>query len=276
VDNNSSDESVAMVQCRFEDVKVVINNENQGFARACNQGIRIARGKYILLLNSDTKIFYDTLNQLKYFLNNIYFDTKIGIIGCKILNPDETLQYSIGKFPTILSTITGMFRSPYKRKYYLSGYDEPREVDWVTGAFMLIDRRVIHDVGLLDEGYFMYYEDVDYCLKVKKRGWKIFYYPAVRIIHKNPYASKQNDVSEKVMIEIRRSHLYYYRKNHNYLSFIVLSFATFIFLLLKLFMLQVAFFINKKDRTDQQRKIRSLLLIVWLTFLDLNKKRVTA
>jgi len=275
VDNNSSDESVAMVQSQFQNVRVIMNSENQGFARASNQGIRIARGRYILLLNSDTEVFPDTFDQLKHFLENVRFDSKIGIIGCKIVNSDNTHQYSVGKFPTIWSTITGMFRSRPKRKYYLFGYDEPHEVDWVTGAFMLIDRRVIYDAGLLDERYFMYYEDVDYCLKAKKRGWKVFYYPKVRIIHKHPYGSKQNHDGERVMIEIRGSHLYYYRKNHSYVSFIILSFATIIFLLIKLFCLNTTLFLGKENRRDRERRVRLLLSSVWNTFRELNKKAST-
>lgn len=275
VDNNSSDGSTEMVRSRFKLVKVLANDKNQGFAMACNQGIRTACGKNILLLNSDTEVFPDTLDQVKKFLDKIRSDPKIGIIGCKILNPDRTLQYSMGKFPTICSSITDMFKPHYKRKYCLTGYDKPHEVDWVTGAFMLVDRQVIDGVGLLDEWYFMYYEDVDWCLRARKKGWKVFYYPAARIIHKNPYTFKQDKASEKVTAEIRCSHLYYYRKNHSYLSFMILSFTTIIFLLIKFFCLNTVFFQEKEIRRSRQRKAKLLLSVVWNTFWDLTKKAST-
>ena len=272
IDNNSQDGSVAMVRSRFEIVKVISNNENQGFAKACNQGIRIAHGNYILLLNSDTEVFPDTFEQLKQFLDNEHTDSKIGIVGCKIMNTDNTLQYSIGKFPTIYSTVKDMLRPPHKRKYCLDGYDESHEVDWVTGAFMLVDQRIIHDVGLLDERYFMYYEDVDWCLNAKNKGWKVFYYSKAKIIHKTPHAFKKNKASEKVDIEIRKSHLYYYRKNHTYLSFLILSFTTIILLLLECFFLWMAVFIEEETRQNRKRKTKLLLLTVWDTFWNLKRK----
>jgi hypothetical protein len=274
VDNNSSDGSVPMLQSRFKLVSVIINNENLGFAAACNQGIRIARGEYILLLNSDTEILSDTLFRLRRLLSSIRPELKIGIIGCKIVNSDGTLQYSAGKFPSIWSTITDMFKPRHKRKYYLSGYDEAHEVDWVTGAFMLIDRRLIQDAGLMDERYFMYYEEVDYCLKAKNMGWKVFYWPSIGIIHKKPHAYKLDEVSEKVMTEIRRSHLYYFRKNHNYFSFLFLSFATLALLLVKFCCSQIVLYITKGPRRNQQKKIGSVLIAVWNAFWELNKKMV--
>jgi GT2 family glycosyltransferase len=274
VDNNSSDGSVPMVQSYFKSVRVIVNNENLGFAAACNLGIRIARGKYILLLNSDTEILSDTLFLLQRFLDTIHPDLKIGIIGCKICNSDGTLQYSAGKFPSILSTIVDMFKPRHKRKYNLNGYDESHEVDWITGAFMVIDRRLIHDVGLMDERYFMYYEEVDYCLKAKSMGWKVFYWPSVSIIHKNPHAYKQHEVSEKVMTEIRRSHLYYFRKNHNYFSFLFLSFATLTFLLVKFCYFQTVSYFKKEPRRSQRKEIGTVLVAVWNAFWELNKKIV--
>ncbi len=274
VDNNSSDGSLPMVQSCFKSVRVIVNNKNIGFAVACNQGIRIARGKYILLLNSDTEILSDTLFLLKRFLGTIRPELKIGIIGCKICNSDGTLQYSTGKFPSIWSTITDMFKPRHKRKYDLNGYDESHEVDWVTGACMVIDRRLIHHAGLMDERYFMYYEEVDYCLKAKSMGWKVFYLSSVSIIHKNPLVYKRHKVGAKVMMEIRRSHLYYFRKNHNYFSFLFLSFATLTLLLVKFCCSQVVFYFTKESRRRQRKETGSVLIAVWNAFWELNKKMI--
>lgn len=274
VDNNSTDGSVEMIRADFKQAQVIVNEENKGFSKGCNQGIKLSLGKYILLLNSDVEIFPDTLDKLKFFLDNERSDPNIGIIGCKILNPDGSLQYSVGKFPTLWSTFVDMFKPYHKRKYYLAGYDKAHEVDWVTGACMLIDREVISDSGLFDERYFMYYEEVDWCHKAKKKGWKVFYYPFASIIHKTPCAVKKHELSEKVATEIRRSHLYYYRKNQSYLAFLMLSIVTLTFLLIKFFYLYAAFFLEKEARRSRQKKVRLLFWAVWNTFWDLNKKRV--
>lgn len=113
-----------------------------------------------------------------------------------------------------------------------------------------------------------YYEEVDYCLKAKKNVWKVLYFPGVSIIHKNPHAFRQNDISEKVIAAIRRSHLYYYRKNQSYLSFLLLSFATIALLLLKTGYLRLSSSGNEEDRLNCQKRV---IGVVWNTFRELNK-----
>lgn len=272
-DNNSSDGTIEMLSNEFKEIQLIINRKNLGFAKACNQGIRASKGQYIILLNSDTEIFPDTLFNLKSYLFNEKNDPKTGIIGCKIMNPDGSLQYSTGNFPTLCSTIFDMFKPYHKRKYCLTDYNTLHEVDWVTGAFMVIDRNVINDVGFFDESYFMYYEEVDLCLQAKKRGWKVFYYPFTSIVHKTPMSAKKDSTSLKVASEVRCSHLYYYRKNHNYLSFLALAAATIIVLFLMLLKWHTPFLVDKEFKTNQRNKIKSTLLIVWQTFLDLNKQK---
>lgn len=273
VDNNSSDGSVEMVRREFPQTKLIVNQENLGFARGCNKGLTLSHGRYSILLNSDTEILPSSLDGLINFLDSGRADPKIGIIGCKIVNPDGSVQYSVGKFPSLWSTVADMFRPYQKRKYCLAGYDTAHEVDWVTGAFIAIDNRVIQDVGCFDERYFMYYEEVDWCLRAKKKGWKVFYFPNISIIHKAPLASRKNSISLKVAKEIRRSHLYYFRKNHGYSGFIALSAATLIVLSFHLLRWHTAFFSNREVRKNQLTKCRSILSTVWHTFLQLNRNK---
>lgn len=274
-DNNSSDGSIEMLRNDFNDVVVIENEDNLGFAKACNRGIRVSRGKFIILLNSDTEVFPDTLDKVKNYFYDERNDRRAGILGCRILNSDGSLQYSAGRFPTLWSTVLDMFRPYHKRKYLLTGYDAVREVDWITGAFLAIDRDVINDIGELDEHYFMYYEEVDWCLRAKKRGWKVVYSPLPSITHKSPMAAKKDSLSLKVLAETRRSHLYYYRKNHSYLSFLSLTLATMISLSFMLLKLHLTLDEDKEIQTERQSNIKSVLLVVWQTFLDLNKQRIT-
>jgi|WetSurMetagenome_2_1015567.scaffolds.fasta_scaffold272143_2 GT2 family glycosyltransferase len=273
VDNKSDDGSVDSVRREFPRVLLIANDENAGFSKACNQGISASRGRHILLLNSDTEVFPDTLSNLKRFLDEQPSDQAIGVIGCKILNRDGSLQYSVGRFPSLFTTAADICRPPHKRKFILHGYDDVHEVDWVTGAFFLIDRRAIRDIGLLDENFFMYYEEVDWCLRAKKSGWKVIYYPYAAIIHKTPLASKRNDMSVRLAIEIRRSHLYYYRKNHSVMSYVVLSAGTLALLSLQWLRWRVIPIGASATRQRNRELSRTLLTAVWNACRTLSVRR---
>lgn len=272
IDNDSSDGSIEMLRSGYRGVSIIENNDNIGFARACNQGIRASSGRFIILLNSDTEVFPDTLENLSKFIIEDMTGPGAGIVGCRILNPDGSLQYSAGSFPTLWSTVLDMFRPYHERKYLLTGYDREHEVDWVTGAFLVIDRKVIEDVGELDEHFFMYYEEVDLCLRAKKSGWKVIYTPRLSIIHKTPLAVKKESVSAKIASETRRSHLYYYWKNHGYLSFAALTCATVIILFLGLVKLHISPGPDIVYARAQREKVRLVIRTVFRTFADLSRE----
>jgi GT2 family glycosyltransferase len=269
IDNASTDSSVELLRRFYPDVILITNNDNLGFSKACNQGICISRGRSILLLNSDTELLSDTLKNLDPHWFGKQPHDRIGIVGCKILNADGTLQYSFGHFPSLLSTVLDMFRSAGKRKYLLTGYDRRREVDWVTGAFFLIRRDTIDEIGLLDERFFMYYEEVDWCLRAKQRGWKVLYDPAAAIIHKTPLASRKKSMNDKIAVEVRRSHLYYFWKNRPYAEFIILSIATLFLISLIWMRWTVALFSGRESRTKNREWSRMLLAAAWRTFREL-------
>ena len=170
-------------------LKVIFNKNNVGFAKANNQGIKIARGKYILLLNSDTQIRQGTLAKLIEFAEK---HPEAGAIGARLLNPDSSVQPSIYHLPTIGRAI-GEYWLGRKGTYekYASMGKNPAEVEAVTGAAMLIPRRIIEKVGFLDERYFFYFEDLDFCRRVRRAGFKVYYLPSAEIIHHHGASGKE-------------------------------------------------------------------------------------
>jgi len=187
VDNNSEDESreflrdLELKKYRNIEIKIVLNKKNLGFAKAVNQGIRVAKGKYILLLNPDTRVKKDSLEKLINFAEK---NPEAGVIGAQLVNPDNSAQPSVYHFPSWWRAILEFWfgkKGAYE-KYVPSG-GKAVEVDAVTGAAMLISRKTFEKVGLFDERYFMYFEDLDFCRRVKKAGLKVYYLPETKILH---------------------------------------------------------------------------------------------
>ncbi|MFC1728893.1 glycosyltransferase [candidate division KSB1 bacterium] len=201
VDNASSDGSVEMVRDKFPGVSLIVNRENTGFACANNRALEKAQGKYIFLVNPDTVIGEDTISTL---LQGFDRSPDTGMIGCRILNPDGSLQLSCRRsFPTPwvaftrLSGLSLLFPGSRLFGRYNLTYlnpDEPAEIDALSGSFMAVRREVIETVGKLDERFFMYGEDLDWCYRIKKYGWKIVYDPAVSIIHFKGESARQNSM----------------------------------------------------------------------------------
>ncbi|MBN1779473.1 MAG: glycosyltransferase family 2 protein [Candidatus Buchananbacteria bacterium] len=203
VDNASKDRSLEMIKNNFPQVKLIVNQANRGFAAANNQGIEIASGRYLLLLNPDTEIKENSLHQSLEFFRT---QEKVGVMGCKILNPDGSLQPSVRRFPTItaviliLSKIAKLLPNlPALKKYLAKDFDyrESQAVDQVMGAFFLIKRELIEQIGVLDERFFIWFEEVDFCYRAKKAGWQIWYYPDAEIIHYGGSSFKQALVVRK-------------------------------------------------------------------------------
>lgn len=184
VDNGSSDESVDYFKSykpRNYRFRFIANNNNLGFSRANNIGIAQSRGNYILLLNSDTIVHKNSLDGLVDFALH---HTEAGVIAPRLLNKDGSLQASVFRLPTLVRTIEAYWlgHQGILDKYYPEN-DEPCSVEAVVGAAMLITPQARSKVGILDERYFMYYEDLEYCRRVLKAGLKIYYIPSVKITH---------------------------------------------------------------------------------------------
>ncbi len=192
VDNNSKDGSVTELKKlwrKYKNLKIIENKDNLGFSKANNQGSKVASGEYILLLNSDTVVKRFSLKKLVAFAES---REDAGVIGARLLNSDGSLQGSCFRFPSIKNAIKeywlgqkGLFE-----KYVPKG-NKPVEVEAVVGAAFLMTPRALQEVGLLDERYFMYFEDVDYCRRVWRKGLKVYYLPEARIIHYHGESGKK-------------------------------------------------------------------------------------
>jgi GT2 family glycosyltransferase len=190
VDNASRDNSVSMVRQLFPRVRLIGNTSNKGFTQANNQGIKAAKGDFLLLLNSDTRITPDTIPCL---LSQIKRDNKTGVVGCQIRNKDNSLQPSCGYFPNFGKVLAWMLfidDIPYLqtiiRPYHVEHrafYMSEHEVDWVTGACFFFRKEIVRRVGCFDEEIFMYGEEVEWCFRIKKAGYRIIYTPKTYIYH---------------------------------------------------------------------------------------------
>ncbi|MFA6598825.1 MAG: glycosyltransferase [Ignavibacteriaceae bacterium] len=203
VDNGSDDGSVELLREKFPQVTLIANKDNLGFSKANNLGLKIAKGKFILLLNPDTIVQEDTFEKLIEFFKA---HQDAGMTGCKILNPDGTLQLACRRsFPgpwtsfCKVSGLSSMFpNSRLFARYNLTYMDENQsyEVDAISGSFMMVRREVFEKIGGLDEQFFMYGEDLDWCYRVQKAGWKVYYVHDTTIIHYKGESTKRSSLDE--------------------------------------------------------------------------------
>ncbi len=216
VDNASSDGSAEMVDAEFPGVTLLVNEENRGFARANNQAIRLARGRHVLLLNSDTVVLQDVLPRSVEYMDG---HADVGVMGCRVLNGDGSVQLTCARFPTLLNLLlltSGLFRLSWPRfcgRYQLRDWqrDTERDVDTVTGCYMLVRKMALEQVGLLDEKFFFYGEETDWCQRFKQVGWLLRFAPVGEIIHYGSLSSRQCNHRRDVMLT--RGLLQYHRKH---------------------------------------------------------------
>ena len=184
VDNGSHDGSGVEVKRTFSDVHLVENKRNEGFAKAVNQGLGMLSGRYALLLNPDTQLTKGAMEQLVSFMDA---HSEVGIAGAQLLNRDGSRQNSIANFPSLTTELLNksLLRRLFPKKFpgKEKDYPEPMEVDSVIGACMIVRRKAIDQVGYLDEDYFLFFEETDWCYRMKKAGWKVFHVPQAKIYH---------------------------------------------------------------------------------------------
>jgi len=241
VDNGSTDGSAARVRRDFPQVTLIANSQNVGFATASNQGLRLARGRYLLLLNPDTVPRPGALAALVAFMDT---HPEAGIAGPRLLYPDGSLQPSGHPAPTLLSELQDVlawYRLTGRPRFWRSGrdYSQIEEVGIVSGACLLIRRETVQEIGLLDAGFFMYYEDADWCLRARQHDWKVYYVPQAKVVHYLALSSEQQP--EPRLVEAYfHSRMRYFRKHHSPLSLWVLRGALLITSLTKLIVLGLA------------------------------------
>lgn len=215
IDNDSRDGSLDLIRERFPEVVCIETGANLGFARANNLGISNSRGEYVLLLNSDTKIVDSSLDRMVDYLSG---HTAVGAVGPKQYDKEGgCLQLSWGSFPTFFSEIlrkVAQFRLSVNdlmvRDYLESKYSSRSDVGWISGSCLLARRDTLVEAGLLDGHFFMYFEDIDLCRRIRDLGFDIHYDPQSTVIHYGGVSAKKNIL--KVMIEYRRSQLYFTKK----------------------------------------------------------------
>lgn len=236
VDNNSSDNTVQMLKNEFPDVIIIENKKNVGFAAANNQGIQISQGEYILLLNPDTLVLPEAINSMLHFMEN---NKQTGAIGCKILNPDGTLQSSCRNFPTlprIFFESIGLHQLFSKIDlfdgYFLQNWDHNkiREVDSVKGACLMTSSDVLSEIGMLDENFFLFGEEVDLCKRIKQHELKVIFIPDAQIIHYGGQSTEPIAKESLIQSHIARNQFFkkYYGKIGAMTAKIIFGFGVFV------------------------------------------------
>lgn len=209
VDNGSRDGSVAAVRAAFPDTQLLEAGENLGFARANNRALAVARGRFLALVNSDVVLLPGCLEELMTYME---LHPRAGLVGPRVLNPDRSLQPSCRRFPTLPRLLAralfvpGVLEDPAWKK------DEPQPVEILAGCFWLARREAVEQVGPLDERFFMYGEDFDWCRRFASAGWQLALVPAARIIHKGGASSAADPC--RFALEMRRASYQCWCKHH--------------------------------------------------------------
>lgn len=218
VDNASVDGTAAMVRERFPWVRLMAMERNLGFAAANNRAIETGQGRYLLLLNPDTIVQSGALIALVDFMDKT---PDAGAAGSLLLNSDGTLQISCYPVPTLGRELWRLFhldRLSPRAVYPMADWaaDVPRAVDTIQGASFMVRRDVLHRTGSLDESFFMYSEEVDWCLRIRSAGWKIYWVPDSRVVHHGGQSSSQ--VQSKMFLQLYRGKLTFFRKHYGRIS----------------------------------------------------------
>jgi N-acetylglucosaminyl-diphospho-decaprenol L-rhamnosyltransferase len=217
VDSGSADGTAEMVAEEFPAVHLIARPDNVGFPKGNNLGLAVANGRFLLLLNPDTVVLEGALPTAVAYLEQ---HPAVGMVGCQLLNGDGSVQSSRRRFPTWATAVfESTWLQPYApanllRHYYAADLpdDETAEVDWVMGAFLLTRPEVVAQVGGMDEGYFMYSEELDWCKRIKLAGWGVMYLPTAQVIHYQGKSSEQ--ASTLRHIHFNRAKLRYFGKYH--------------------------------------------------------------
>jgi len=215
IDNASRDGSAARAKESFPGIALVQNRDNRGFAAAVNQGLRASAAPFAFVLNPDAEVSLGTLGALVKLARE---RPRAALLGPLIRNSDGSLYPSGRTFPSISEAVGHAFVGPFRpdnrftRRYTMAGWDRTteREVDWVSGSAMLLRREALDQVGMLDEGFFLYGEELDLCTRLAGRGWKVVFTPEVEVTHEGGVSTGR---SRRMNLIHSRSIYRYYRKH---------------------------------------------------------------
>lgn len=264
VDNASEDGSVRMVAEEFPKVRIIENTENRGFIQANNQAIEVANGRYILLLNSDTIVLDNAIAEMVRFTDA---HAEAAVVGCRVLHPDMTLQRTCFMYPSALNMLlsaTHLYKIFPKSRFFgrelMSwwDYNDIREVETICGCCALVRKKAVEQVGLMDETYFVYGDDPDWCYRFRKNGWKVLYTPNATIIHYGGQTTKQ--VASRFMLQLQGSRLIFVRKHGHKLAFPLARFLTAAFFLFRVPYWLVSAICHSDERKNSIQTARTYLI----------------
>lgn len=261
VDNHSTDGTIETLERQFPQVQLIKNPTNNGFTAPMNQALRQAQGQYLLQLNPDTIVHDQALNQLIQFMQS---HPKVGICGPKVLNTDGSLQKPCRRGEStpwaVITYFLGLSSLFPKSKLfggYLMNYldeDEINEVDGVAGSCMLLRREVIDQIGYLDERFFAYQEDADFCFQARQAGWKVYYVPTAQITHYGGQGGSRVQPYRSIF-EWHRSYWLYYRKNLAANYFFLLNWLYYLAMLVKLALALLSNLVRKEKFAGRQKPV---------------------
>lgn len=233
IDNNSSDNPASLIKEKFPDVNLISNNENHGYAIACNQGMKTAQGKYVLLLGNDTVLKPYALSECINFLE---INNTCGAAGCRLIYPDGRLQGNCKRFPKFKNAFyTYLSLNKLNRDYDMAWFDynKTMEVDQIATTFLMIRKELIDEIGYFNESYRILYNDVDLCRRIRNSGFNIFFIHTAEVIHAGSHSTKRADFKvRKIMYEdIFR----YFRNNFGFKAYLLLPVLTFRLLIISVF-----------------------------------------
>lgn len=268
VDNASTDGSAEAVRLRYPQVKLIINKDKKGFAFNHNQAIRVSGGDYILILNEDTVVKPGALKAMCDFLDE---HPETGAAGCRLENPDGTLQKSCYKFPSPLRAIAEnlLLVAAFPNNVWFGDYrawphDTIRYVDFVSGAALMVRRRVIETTGYLDERFFIYAEETDWCFRMAKDGWKTAFVPDGTVVHYGGQSSV--NMKDRQFCEFNRSSIKYFKKHYGIGGMIILDLAMIMGAVIRILLWGAAFLIIKNKKEPARKNIdKWFRLLCWWT-----------
>jgi GT2 family glycosyltransferase len=231
VDNSSPDDSAGMVAAEFPDVRLIANRENAGFTRANNQALRLCVGRNVVILNPDTEPEPGSLTILSRYLDE---HPDVGAVGPMLLNTDGSLQHNGRPFPTPWREFIGhsglrnLNRAAYDRKYEYGreDFDVEWETDQVSGACLMLPHSVMDKVGMLDEDFFMFYEEIEWCWRIHRAGYRVLYVPRSRVVHHWMGSVRQQN--RAMTHRLFQSSLIYYRKTAGPMAWVAMRAVAFI------------------------------------------------
>jgi GT2 family glycosyltransferase len=269
IDNASTDGSPETVGKEFPQVKLIRNKENLGFAKANNIGIRTSTGRYVCLINSDVIVLEGCVVKMMEFMDK---NSSAGLSGPRTLNPDRSLQHSCFRFPSIRNNLCHALglnklfpRSPFFSEPIMKYWPHncERRVDALNGCFWMVRREALDKVGLLDEGFFFYGEDIDWCKRFHNVGWDVMFYPGAEAIHFGGASSKNAPI--RFYLEMQKADLQYWRKHNGRSGQIIYWMIILLRHLVRLPFYILLYIVRPSARRNAIFKLkRALICICWL------------